>query len=321
MGGFRPTEAGVHVYNSALGENEQLGKCQRAVWFRLKHLDLQAEYSPSEMIRNDTGKRIEEETIELFKEMGIYVDAGVKFFVECDGIDLSGELDGVLEEPETKLKYAYECKSFYGYNAQKEILGLTHGNTPKPKMSHALQALCYLYYFKFFAKPAARLEYAILFYVERGDGRHIHFLLDIEEEVQQLDGAHYVVHRPSYTYFIQNHIPSKHKYPFTMEQVWENFKEIKEALKVDEPPPRDFEISYSPEKIELLNGLGQLAKTKYEEWKKAKKVKPIIGDWECTYCPYQPVCVTKEGKPIDFDKSLLKKKLPIVPQDDLDILI
>lgn len=263
--------------------------------------------------------------LDLFKEMGIYVDSGAQFFVDCDGVDLSGELDGILEEPQTKVRYAFENKSFYGYNAQKEILGLTYGNTPKPKISHALQTLCYLYYFKFFAKPAAHLEYAVLFYVERGDGRHIHFYIDIEEEVQVLDGAEYTVHRPSYTWFKDHITPVKVKYPFTMEDVWTNYKEIQQALKSDEPPPREFELSYSPEKIELLHSLGQIAKTKYEEWKKAKKVKPMIGSWVCSYCPYLSICRdSKTGAEIPFDPALLKKKLPIlpvVPQEDLDILI
>lgn len=322
QGGFRPTEAGVKVYDPIRKEERQIGKCSRATYFRLKGLDVEIQYSAKEQIRNEVGKQVELTLVNYWKEMGIYIDSEVKFFGDIDGIPISGELDCVLEEPETGLRYIAEEKTIYGYYAAKEIFG-NKTTLPKPKVSHALQALIYLYYFKYFAKSSARLNYALLFYVERGDGEHSHFYLDIEEEVQVLDGQEYIVHRPSYTYFTNHHAPTKVKYPFTMEQVIENYRYVQGFLEGEIPPDREYEYSYSPEIIETLYKAGEIAETKYQEWKRAKKKKPLIGAWPCSYCPYLDICYDRNTyEPKEFDVTLIKKrKLVVLPEKITDILI
>jgi hypothetical protein len=82
-------------------------------------------------------------------------------------------------------------------------------------------------------------------------------------------------------------------------------------------PPAEYEFSYSPQKIEQLYKIGELGKTKYNDWKsttsgkptlnkdgskskrKAKAV-PRIGSYNCGYCPYRTTCIPKQNPELAY---------------------
>lgn len=74
---------------------------------------------------------------------------------------------------------------------------------------------------------------------------------------------------------------------FSVEQIYERYDEVKDFIDKKELPPRDFELSYSKEKIEREFAAGNISKTKYTKW--STKGIPI-GDWNCSYCKYRGEC-------------------------------
>jgi hypothetical protein len=76
-------------------------------------------------------------------------------------------------------------------------------------------------------------------------------------------------------------------------------------------PPAEYEWSYRAPRIEQLYKIGEIGKTKYNDWKvtqtgkptlnkdgsKSKrkaKIVPHIGDWQCRYCSYKNICIPKQ---------------------------
>lgn len=60
-------------------------------------------------------------------------------------------------------------------------------------------------------------------------------------------------------------------------------------------PPAEYEWAYSDEKIEKLYSIGEVGKTKYNDWKKKKLGKDRIGSWNCSYCSYKRICIPKQN--------------------------
>jgi hypothetical protein len=80
-------------------------------------------------------------------------------------------------------------------------------------------------------------------------------------------------------------------------------------------PPRDYDISYSEEKITTLHKLGKLTrkadKELVDKWlKKGAKegtLKLEMGDFECKMCTYRDKCWDKESSDINKQLSNLPK--------------
>jgi hypothetical protein len=76
-------------------------------------------------------------------------------------------------------------------------------------------------------------------------------------------------------------------------EYWSKLAETMRTLPDNFLPPPEYELSYSPEKIEMMWAKGLIAKTRYEGWKKKHKGKENIGDWQCTFCDYRRACVSR----------------------------
>lgn len=260
---YYPSEASVKIIED--GQEEVLGGCIRASYFRLSKEfagdkpEARAEYIFIQ------GKSVENFLVDLFKEMGIWHASSVRF--TNAEYNISGELDAVLVEPDGTL-YGAEIKSFYGYYAAKEICG-NKWKAGKPKDSHLLQTLVYLYHFR------GRLPYFRIIYFARDEVKRKTFKIELHQEgdlfYPKVDG---IVDRR-----------------FTVNDVLARYKELDAYVKSGEIPPVDFELQYSDAKIEDFFAKGKVSKTKYNAWK-AGKLKPYehIGDWQCSYCPFKAVC-------------------------------
>lgn len=81
---------------------------------------------------------------------------------------------------------------------------------------------------------------------------------------------------------------------------WNRVGEEMRRLPVEYLPPADYQYRYSDQKIEAGASKGLIGQTKYKEWKTWKNGKrrkagvPIIGDWQCRYCPYKYPCISLE---------------------------
>ena len=90
------------------------------------------------------------------------------------------------------------------------------------------------------------------------------------------------------------------EYKRTESEYWTLVGEEMRRLSLEFLPPADYQYRYSDQKIELLASKDLIGQTKYKEWKTWKNGKrrksgvPIIGDWQCRYCPYKFPCISLE---------------------------
>jgi hypothetical protein len=265
-GFFYPSEASV-VLTDEHGDRKVEGGCLRSSYFRLsKEYEGTPNDARSEWIFM-MGKTVEQEIINYWKEMGVWVANNVKFNDPVNFI--SGELDAILSEPGNGQLYGVECKTFYGYHAEKEIMG--NFKTPGfPKMSQLLQTLVYVNHWEDKGLPYFRMAYFARDSVKR---RSFKVELHHEGEIKypKIDG---VIVRS-----------------FTMNDVLARYQELKHYIDTKTVPPGDYELQYSDAKIEDYFTKGKVSKTDYEAFKKKKLKKyEYIGDWNCNYCRMKEIC-------------------------------
>jgi CRISPR/Cas system-associated exonuclease Cas4 (RecB family) len=264
-----PSEASV-VYPVPGGSMKTEGKCLRSVYYRIIGEEVPTQADPYSEWIFATGKGVENILIEYWKCMGIWVDNNVKFFDAKRNI--SGEIDVILSEPDGTL-FGVECKSFAGYSATKEVIGNFH-QPGKPKTSQLLQTLIYVD----LCRELGIIDYFKMIYYARDSGQRREYNISLTE-----DGGQW---RPTIDGIID--------YRFTMQDVYDRYALLNDYVENKILPPRDYELVYSDEKIEGLNKLGEIAKTKYDKCKNNHEKNPI-GDWECRYCNYCKVCWQKSA--------------------------
>lgn len=160
----------------------------------------------------------------------------------------------------------HNCKSFYGYNATKEICGNTK-QTGAPKTSQMLQALVYLYCFR------DRFPYVKMVYYARDSGDRAEFDLTLVSEGEGKTRA-----------AVNGVIDTR----FYIENILNRYRELEQYVAFGQIPPNDYEVEWSDEKVEKRYALGEVGKTTYEKWQKGKEK---IGDWQCRgYCAFRDIC-------------------------------
>lgn len=264
--------------SSAVGKDgKPRGACLRSNWYRLsaKELGLVAlPTKPSTRWAGELGKAVEKLLIEQWKQMGIWVDNSIKFYDAENNI--SGEIDCIVRNPETNQLLVIENKTFWNYQATKEIVGNTW-QKGKPKDQHLMQLMIYLDQLK------GQIDEGRLTYEARDSAKKAEFVIKLREKNGEtfalVDGTLYT--------------------DFSLEDVYRRFRELKQYHLSKVPPPRDYQLEYTDEQIEQLWQDKQLSKTKYEAWQK-KGVRP--GDWLCNgYCPWTHVCWNKQIDPTTED--------------------
>lgn len=260
---FYPSEASVEVYDKD-GDKEVIGGCLRSAYFRLHGNQSLPEEARSEFIFKQ-GHQVEQMLIAMWKEMGIWYADHVKFVDHARNI--SGEMDAILIEP-SGTRYIVEVKSFYGYMAKSELFGDKHSEG-MPKMSQLLQTLIYLDQFK------DRIPYARMVYFARDDDARRTFKIEFAE----MEGKLY----PK----VEGRILTS----FCMDDIYARYALLQRYIEQGQIPPADFELQYSPDKIERLHAKGKMGKTKYEKFI-GNKLKPdqYIGNWQCRYCKFKNQC-------------------------------
>jgi hypothetical protein len=211
--------------------------------------------------------------------MGIWVDNNIKFFNK--DLVVSGELDGIIREPETNRLIGIELKSFYNFAANKEICGGKQPPQPgKPKMSHFLQASIYAWDYRNVLD-----EYRV-FYFERGDGHRVEFKVGFVEDGPDRHLCYWEQIPGKYWSFFS---PGKVVQPFSIEDVHIRYRQLAGYIKTKTLPPRDYPTYWADEDIEWLFQHKRVNKTDYEAWVK-KPTKNKIKSWCCSYCNYHTQC-------------------------------
>lgn len=260
---FYPTEASVELEPEHPGEKNIIGTCMRAAYYRYSGEFTGEAYSVYTHWIFLTGKAIEAELIEIWKQMGLWIDNNIKF--RSKEHHISGEIDVVIKDQNGK-PVPVEIKTYYGYEATKEICGNPFkGINGQPKDQHLLQALLYLYFHQNI------FERVILIYVDKVCKNNAEFIITVVKEGES-------------TFPAINGIVQRR---FCVEDILARYALLRKFVVTKQLPDRDFELEYSTEKIERLWKEKKISKTKYEAWQKGKTT---VGDWNCRYCRYSSEC-------------------------------
>ncbi len=260
---FYPTEASVELESEHPGEKNVIGTCMRAAFYRYSGEFKGQAYTPYSHWIFLTGKALEEALVENWKQMGIWVDNNIKF--RSKEHHVSGELDIVIKDPEDGKLKIVEIKTYYGYEATKEICGNPKKGIPgKPKDNNLLQILVYLYLHQHI------FESGKLIYIDKVSQNNAEFDISLTKEGDS-------------TYPVINGVVQRR---FAVEEIFERYELLGDYIEQKQLPPRDYEIQYSPERVERLWKEKKISKTKYEAWQDGKPV----GDWACSYCRYKAEC-------------------------------
>lgn len=295
---------------TAIVEDKVLGKCRRQAFYRyakdLYHFNpeydhlkelvnkieaQQEEVSPYMRWIWAQGELYEDYVVKMAKESGVFVAGQTNVYVPK--LNVSGKIDVIVINPETSKYHIVEVKSIYGFNSNS-VLGTEaqqrKGNMGEPRSSHLMQLGIYQWWY---ANPDERFAEGLLVYGSRDTGRYGEFLVTVEPNEET--GKTHICYRPNSPIKGEKVVT-----PITIESIVENYQYIQSSVDNQTIPDKDFDISYSQEKIEDLYQQGLLTKTETTQHEKRKAqiaegksrvVKAVEkGDWQCKYCQYKAIC-------------------------------
>jgi hypothetical protein len=245
------------------GEQETHGTCLRQSAYRMRGEEPDF---PDVRSRQATyGDLISEHEAELAKRAGIYLGHETRMFTIRHGCRISGRVDLLVKirtDAGSEEKVGVEFKSVGSYHAAKGTIKVTAGVKFFPKIQHALQAACYLDYFK--NMGFCRWE---VVYIDRGSGETAtHFILLTPENTISINGEDTQI---------------------TMDSIYRRFATIREHVDLGTLPPRDYEAEYSRQKLDLLAARKELSQADTRLLSKGQLQK---GDWQCRYCEFRKRC-------------------------------
>lgn len=247
------------------------------------------------------GELYEKMMIEDSKVLGVYIQEQVS--VLDRSLHLSGKIDLIVFNPISTKKSVVEFKSVYGYNSTA-VLGtpasIRKNQLGEPRDSNLMQIAIY----QDKMKRDPEFEYGRLVYGARDTGKHGEYKIIVHNDSSiEWSGLYPVVTEP-------------HIAPFTVNDIYQAYKNTLDAIAHGVLPPRDFELKYSDQKILGLyysKGLGKTDTAKVESHLNRKvenenraldgkaplkELKlPEKGDWQCDRCSYKNFCYKLDGTP------------------------
>jgi hypothetical protein len=279
--GLHPSSASVQ-YEDETGKSIVLGTCLRSAWYAATGVPKSNPRTAYLAHTGDLGKWDEEGLIRRWKEMGLWVGNNIKFYRQ--DLAISGEMDAVLRNPETKGLVGVEVKTIYGYNADKLVFGTSYKRKSSipgvPKDNQYLQAVTYAWEYR------DQFEEYRMFYLERGNGHRVEFIVGCEERE---DGTHqcYWEQVPGdwWGYFQEGRVYQ----PYTIEDVYDRYRKLLLAIRSGTKPNAEFPHILPEEVVEEQYAKGELGKTKYTNYKKNPTLNPVTS-WQCDYCFHKDKC-------------------------------
>jgi CRISPR/Cas system-associated exonuclease Cas4 (RecB family) len=246
-----------------------VGACNRSSWF--SNLGIAKTNPPSLKgeRRMQAGK-----TIELQEHLYASLAPNMKTIGNnmrlkaplIDDVMISGELDRLMQDADKNIAVV-EIKSFYGYDARKEIMG-RKDIAGRPKYQHLLQVFMYMYMLQ---QSKIDAKYAIIHYIDRTDFEEAIFIVTIEIE----DGEAYPC--------INGRVDREVK----LSAVIARYTQLALSVKNRQLPPRDCDIIYSERKIMELAENDKISKNKLKQYTAGEK---HPGDYQCSYCDHRGLC-------------------------------
>ena len=272
-----------HLYPSESSvvdiEGNVHGACLRNVFYRLTHTIKTNPPSARSMYIFAYGNMLEAYLIEQLKQMGLWYDDHIKWY--NPEFKVSGEVDVVLRHPEEPdMLIGAEIKSFYGYDATKEIMG-NRKAAGFPKLDHLLQTMNYADWFK-----ETFQGFKMIYLARDNPTNRKQFDIQLHRQIGHPDGQEQTLIYP---------VVDGQFYPkITLNGIYDRYREIWDYYDQRELPPRDYKLFYTKEEMEQRINLGLVAKTNKEGFqKKPDDMKFRKADWRCLTA--DTLIVTPEG--------------------------
>ena len=299
---FYPSEA-----SAVTPDGETLGGCSRKTWYRTNRVPPSNTSEFYLKMIHTLGSHIEDVVVEQMKRAGIFEANSVKFY--NPEYNLSGEIDiaGRYRRQDGSIGYyGVEVKSVYGMGATQTITGRRRAwrgqpaFRPKPKESNLMQTMIYIREFSSKTDSDTFLEYFKLLYLPRDkpvDGREytVRLMYPSEFPSQFSDLAGTLNQKHQYAFITTPDHPDYIEDRFSIDDIYERFKLLKDTLASGGVPDRTFEKYYSKEKVTHLHEIGKISDNAYQDFKKGRKTP---GHFLCqSYCEYRDHCYERSGRP------------------------
>lgn len=280
--GLYPSSVSIETNLPNTGK-QILGTCNRAEFYKKTNVPVSDPNTSYTEFIFLMGKEVENMLVEVWKKMGVWVANSERFTGHILNLPVSGELDVVIRNPETNGLIGIECKSCYGYAAQKEIFG-SKTDPGYPKISNLMQAFIYAYIFRPGNGLRSELEMVKLVYFARDSMSMTEFNITAG---RYEDGA-------TTDYYAE--VNGKVDERISLQKIVNRQIELTKYLEANELPPRDFSIKYTNEQIENLYKDGMISESAFSKFKKGRDTtlanRP--GDWQCAYCNHRSKCYSDQ---------------------------
>lgn len=298
---------------SAVVDSQLVGKCRRAVFLRYnldrnKYYELDNDYedvrSIKEEVNNYTlwifeqGKLYEDHLVELSQLGGVYISGQTPVYIR--DLNISGKIDLICINPETSKLSIAEMKSVYGHGGNHTIgkPGIrSQGKLGTPRESHLMQLG--IYHYKL-ALDNEAFEASRLLYGSRDTGRYAEYSVYLNK----VEDDYHIIYEGIAPY---KTAPTDSK--ISLRNMFQQYKYILDCTETNTLPPRDFDLTYSFDKIKAMYDAGELAETNREKFQKIlereeenktrvaegkapkKSLKMLeLGDYQCGYCEFRKFC-------------------------------
>lgn len=308
-----PSEALANV-----GTGFAVGECQRSLFYKI----LGQEYTEPGSLRLkkicESGLMYEEQSIKEYKEHGMFIAEQVKIEFKIpnaiNDITMSGKMDaliiddGIFKGIEIKTIDTYKADGIFG----EDKLAL-------PAANNLMQAMMYKYHLNN-AKVTdnqIKVDEVYLKYINRANGAEMYFLIDIDSEGYAIITPISETGAVGQTIKLQDvksfEVLAKQNGNATSEDarlaelrinindIFKKYDSVYNYVEARSLPPKDYELIYDKNRIELEHKVGRLSKIKYNKALKGES----LGDKKCTYCNYRSKCLKDSGvSKIDLGLSI-----------------
>lgn len=255
------SDASIELSPDAKGRTKY-GTCLRAQWYRMNGYpeDNVGPGGVAGLRKAMYGHAIEEIEKELLIRAGIQILSSELSMYWPDE-HISGRVDRVIRDPENNTRAGIEYKSVQGHFGKKTI-----NEAPKPE--HMLQVMVYMAFF------GQEIPVWYLMYHDREDGASGEWTLILTKDGKlSVDGVVYN--------------------EYTVENILKRYRQLWGYYLRNEIPPRDYDLQYSPEKLQWMYENGALGR---EDTKRYKAHQTLTkGDWQCRFCRFVKVCYGTDG--------------------------
>lgn len=291
ISGMSPSSASIKIEDE-LGPRV-IGTCLRQQFYKQKGCleDKALDVNVDWILAAVMGDKMHEFLVELIDHFGYSMGIqrlAKEHSIYNEKLDIKGRCDLIAWDYNNKEPIGIEIKSIGEFKAKKAM--------EQPVEEHVLQSIVYLnHYNNYIPWDQKKITKWYLWYICRTENWSIKSKLHQSEFTNLWD---FCIELDNGVPIIRTPTGNQKWNHFSVEKIYDRYKELQVALETNSIPPRDYQIRYSEEKILGMHKLGRIVKKAdietIEKWEKKGaipgKLKVDMGDFECAVCDFRDRC-------------------------------